>query len=95
MKVYEVAEQVGYPVLVKASAGGGGRGIRRCDSPEQLPSAFDEARAEALSCFGNGEMYLEKCIVNPRHIELQILADQEGRTIHLYDRDCSVQRRNQ
>ncbi|QNL43462.1 acetyl-CoA carboxylase biotin carboxylase subunit [Oscillibacter hominis] len=90
-----VAEQVGYPVLVKASAGGGGRGIRRCDSPEQLPSAFDEARAEALSCFGNGEMYLEKCIVNPRHIEVQILADQEGRTIHLYDRDCSVQRRNQ
>lgn len=91
----DIAAAVGYPVLLKASAGGGGRGIRRCDRPEDLPAAFDEAQAEALACFGNGEMYLEKCILEPRHIEFQILADRAGHTIHLFDRDCSVQRRNQ
>lgn len=90
-----IAEKVGYPVLLKASAGGGGRGIRRCDRPEDLPAAFAEAQAEAVACFGNGEMYLEKCILNPRHIEFQILADSRDHTIHLGDRDCSVQRRNQ
>ena len=90
-----IAEEVGYPVLLKASAGGGGRGIRRCDDPAALPAAFAEAQAEAVACFGNGEMYLEKCILNPRHIEFQILADTQGHTIHLFDRDCSVQRRNQ
>ena len=90
-----IAQVVGYPVLLKASAGGGGRGIRRCDRPEDLPAAFAEARAEAVACFHNGEMYLEKCILNPRHIEFQILADSRGNTIHLGDRDCSVQRRNQ
>lgn len=89
------AEEVGYPVLLKASAGGGGRGIRRCDDAAALPAALEEAQAEAVACFGNGEMYLEKCIVDPRHIEVQILADRQGHTIHLFDRDCSVQRRNQ
>lgn len=89
------AEAVGWPVLLKASAGGGGRGIRRCDGPEDLPSAFAEARAEAAACFGNDEMYLEKLVLNPRHVEVQILADRQGHTIHLGDRDCSVQRRNQ
>ena len=91
----ETARQVGYPVLLKASSGGGGRGIRRCDRAEDLPAAFAEAQAEAVACFGDGEMYLEKCIVNPRHIEFQILADRHGNTVHLFDRDCSVQRRNQ
>ena len=89
------AERVGYPVLLKASAGGGGRGIRRCDGPEDLPSAFAEAQAEARACFDSNEMYLEKLVLNPRHIEFQILADRHGNVIHLGDRDCSIQRRNQ
>ena len=89
------AQNTGYPVLLKASAGGGGRGIRRCDSPEDLPSAYEAAKAEAQACFGSGELYLEKLILNPRHIEFQILADRFGTILHLGDRDCSVQRRNQ
>ena len=89
------AEAVGYPVLLKASAGGGGRGIRRCDRPEDRASAYAEAKAEAQACFGNDEMYLEKLVLRPRHIEFQVLADRQGHTIHLGDRDCSVQRRNQ
>ena len=89
------AEAVGWPVLLKASAGGGGRGIRRCDGPDALPAACAEAKAEAAACFGNDEMYLEKLVLNPRHVEVQILADRQGHTIHLGDRDCSLQRRNQ
>ena len=89
------AERVGWPVLLKASAGGGGRGIRRCDGPEDLPSVFAEAQAEARACFDSDEMYLEKLVLNPRHIEFQILADRQGNVIHLGDRDCSIQRRNQ
>ena len=89
------AEQVGYPVLLKASAGGGGRGIRRCSSPAELPEALEQAKAEAETCFGNDEMYLEKLVLAPRHIEFQILADRHGNVVHLGDRDCSVQRRNQ
>ena len=89
------AEAVGYPVLLKASAGGGGRGIRRCDSAAALPSAYTEAKAEAKACFGDDEMYLEKLVLRPRHIEFQILADRQGHVIHLGDRDCSIQRRNQ
>ena len=90
-----VAETVGYPVLLKASAGGGGRGIRRCDSAAQLPAAYTQAKTEAQACFGNGELYLEKLVLRPRHIEFQVLADRHGNVIHLGDRDCSVQRRNQ
>lgn len=89
------AERVGYPVLLKASSGGGGRGIRRCDGPDQLPAAYQQAKAEATACFGDDELYLEKLVVNPRHIEFQVLADRHGNVIHLGDRDCSVQRRNQ
>ena len=90
-----VAETIGYPVLVKASAGGGGRGMRRVNSAEELPGLFDAARSEAVACFGNGEVYLEKLILNPRHIEFQILADQHGSVVHLGERDCSIQRKNQ
>ena len=90
-----LAEQLGYPVLVKAAAGGGGRGMRRAYSADELPAAFRTAQAEALSCFGDGEMYLEKLIVNPRHIEFQILADSHGHVVHLGERDCSIQRKNQ
>ena len=90
-----VAETVGYPVLLKASAGGGGRGIRRCGSAKDLPDAYTAAKAEANACFGNDEMYLEKLVLEPRHIEFQILADRQGHVIHLGDRDCSIQRRNQ
>ena len=89
------AEAVGYPVLLKASAGGGGRGIRRCDSASALPSAYAEAKAEAKACFGDDEMYLEKLVLRPRHIEFQVLADRQGNVVHLGDRDCSIQRRNQ
>ena len=94
-KALAAAETVGYPVLLKASAGGGGGGIRRCDSAAALPSAYTEAKAEAKACFGDDEMYLEKLVLRPRHIEFQVLADRQGNVVHLGDRDCSIQRRNQ
>ena len=90
-----LADSIGYPVLIKAAAGGGGRGMRRVFEPEQLIPLFEEARSESVACFGSGEMYLEKLIVNPRHIEFQIMADGQGNVIQLGDRDCSIQRRNQ
>ena len=90
-----LAEEMGYPVLVKASAGGGGRGIRAVDSPDQLAPAFTAARQEALRFFGDDGVYLEKRILSPRHIEVQILADEHGSIVHLGERDCSMQRRNQ
>ncbi len=94
-KAAEVAEQIGYPVLIKASAGGGGRGMRRADDAQQIKTAFSAAKSEAEACFGNGEVYIEKLILNPRHIEVQILADTQGNVIHLGERDCSIQRKNQ
>lgn len=90
-----IAEEIGYPVLLKASAGGGGRGMRKAYNAEEVREGFAAASAEAESCFGNGEMYVEKLIENPRHIEFQILADGFGNVVHLGERDCSVQRRNQ
>lgn len=91
----DTAEKIGYPVLLKASAGGGGRGMRRADSAAEMQEAFTAASAEAESCFGNGDMYVEKLILRPRHIEFQILADSCGNIVHLGERDCSIQRRNQ
>ncbi len=91
----EFAERVGYPVLVKASAGGGGKGMREVMSADEMESAFATARAEALAAFGNDDVYIEKLILRPRHVEIQILADKHGNMVHLCERDCSVQRRHQ
>ncbi|MCA0295327.1 MAG: pyruvate carboxylase [Actinobacteria bacterium] len=89
------AGEIGFPVFVKAVSGGGGRGMRRVEEPEALPAALAEAMREATSAFGDPRMYLEQAVVRPRHIEVQILADATGDVIHLYERDCSVQRRHQ
>ncbi len=91
----KVAGEIGYPVMLKASAGGGGRGMRRVFSAEELPAAFASAQAEAVACFGDGSMYVEKLILRPRHIEFQIMADSKGHVVHLGERDCSIQRKNQ
>jgi acetyl-CoA carboxylase biotin carboxylase subunit len=90
-----IAERVGYPVLVKASAGGGGRGMRIAPDADALESAFHEASAEALAVFRDGEVYIEKLITNPRHIEVQLIADHHGNVLTLGERECSVQRRGQ
>lgn len=90
-----IAERIGYPVLIKAAAGGGGRGMRRVFDPAQFEALFEEARAEARACFGDDEMYLEKLVLNPHHIEFQIMADSFGNVIQLGERDCSIQRRGQ
>src|SRR5690554_684253 len=91
----KVAKTIGYPVMIKAVSGGGGRGISVVYSDEELASVFDKTMLEAEASFGNKEVYIEKFIANPRHIEVQILADKHGNYIHLYERDCSMQRRNQ
>ena len=90
-----MAYKLEYPVIIKAVAGGGGRGMRICRNDEEVIQGFHSARAEAEKAFGNGDLYMEKFLVNPRHIEVQILADNYGNVIHLGERDCSVQRRNQ
>ena len=91
----EVAEKIGYPVMLKASAGGGGKGIRKVEKAEDLVAAFESASSEAKAAFGNGAMYMERVIYPARHIEVQILADQYGHVVHLGERDCSLQRNNQ
>lgn len=89
------AARIGYPVLIKAASGGGGRGMRVADSEEEFAHAFNQARSEAEISFGDGSVYLEKFVRRPRHVEVQILADRHGNVIHLGERDCSMQRRNQ
>ncbi len=89
------AEKIGYPIMLKATSGGGGRGIRRCDNVDDLQRNYDRVISEATKAFGKAEVFMEKCVINPRHIEVQVLADHHGNTIHLYERDCSIQRRNQ
>src|ERR1035441_861238 len=89
------AEQVGYPIILKAKAGGGGRGMRIVRTPEELPNLYHAASSEAANAFGNGELYMEKFIERPRHIEFQILADEHGNVRTLFERECSIQRRHQ
>jgi acetyl-CoA carboxylase biotin carboxylase subunit len=91
----EWASKVGYPVILKAKAGGGGRGMRIVRSAEELPNLFHAANTEAANAFGNGELYMEKFIENPRHIEFQVLADEHGHVASLFERECSIQRRHQ
>ena len=92
---FAAAKKIGLPVMIKATAGGGGRGMRPCFKEEEFLSLFQAASNEALSCFGNGECYLEKLVLNPHHIEFQVFGDSHGNFIHLGERDCSMQRRNQ
>jgi len=91
----QVAERIGYPVMLKAAAGGGGKGMRLVHTRQELRSALESAQSEAQRSFGDSEVYIEKAIVNPRHIEMQVLADEHGNTVWLGERECSIQRRHQ
>lgn len=91
----KIAQSIGYPVLLKAAAGGGGKGMRRVDQEADLASSYEAASREALGAFGDGSMYLEKFILNPHHVEIQVFGDGKGRAIHLGERECSIQRRHQ
>lgn len=91
----QTAEEIGYPILLKAAAGGGGRGIRAVNSEHELSNAYAQAKLEAKSAFGNDDMYVEKLLLEPKHIEVQIIRDRFGNCMHLGERDCSIQRRNQ
>ncbi len=91
----KVAEKIGYPVLIKAAAGGGGKGMKVAENPKSLPEMYQLARAEARAAFGNDEVYIEKYLSNPRHIEVQLLGDTHGHALHFGERDCSLQRRHQ
>src|ERR1700737_3661888 len=91
----QIAAKVGYPVMLKAAAGGGGKGMRLVQTPKELNSALESARSEAERAFGDDEVYMEKAIINPRHIEMQVVADEHGNTVYLGERECSIQRRHQ
>ncbi|SUW15323.1 Acetyl-/propionyl-coenzyme A carboxylase alpha chain [Brevundimonas diminuta] len=91
----KIAREIGYPVMIKASAGGGGKGIRVAHSDDDMAEGFAAVKAEALNAFGDDRVFLEKFIVDPRHIEIQVLGDKHGNVIHLFERECSIQRRNQ
>ncbi|MDE2357252.1 MAG: ATP-grasp domain-containing protein, partial [Alphaproteobacteria bacterium] len=90
-----IAEEIGYPVMIKASAGGGGKGIRVAWTRQDVEEGFPAVRAEAKGAFGDDRIFIEKFIENPRHVEIQVLGDKHGKVIHLFERECSIQRRNQ
>ncbi|MGE7090045.1 pyruvate carboxylase [Lysinibacillus sp. NPDC048646] len=94
-EVLAFGEQYGYPLMIKASLGGGGRGMRVVQTKDEAASAYERAKSEAKAAFGSDEVYVEKCILYPKHIEVQIIGDKEGNIVHLYERDCSIQRRHQ
>ncbi|HHG85258.1 MAG TPA: ATP-grasp domain-containing protein, partial [Bacteroidetes bacterium] len=91
----KIAAEIGFPILIKASAGGGGKGMRVVDRVEDFEEQMDRAVSEAVSSFGDGRVFIEKYVLSPRHIEIQILGDQHGNIVHLFERECSVQRRHQ
>jgi propionyl-CoA carboxylase alpha chain len=91
----KIADEIGYPVMIKASAGGGGKGMRIAWDKGEVRDGFDRARSEARSSFGDDRVFIEKFVVEPRHIEIQVLADGHGNAIYLGERECSIQRRNQ
>src|SRR5580692_1302108 len=91
----EWARQIGFPVIVKATAGGGGRGMRIVRNEDELPALYRQAQSEASAAFGNGDLYLERYVENPRHIEFQVLGDEHGNVVSLGERECSIQRRHQ
>jgi acetyl-CoA carboxylase biotin carboxylase subunit len=91
----DLCNEIGYPIMIKASGGGGGRGIRICENDDMLQEEFPVAKSESRAAFGNDEVYIEKCIEEPRHIEFQVLADKFGNVVHLGERECSIQRRYQ
>src|SRR5690554_6337105 len=91
----EIASEIGFPILIKASAGGGGKGMRIVENEKEFEDQMKRATSEALNAFGDGSVFIEKFVTSPRHIEIQILADNYGNTVHLFERDCSVQRRHQ
>ena len=94
-EAHEIAKSIGFPILIKASAGGGGKGMRIVNNIEELPEQMDRAVSEAISSFGDGSVFIEKYVGSPRHIEIQILADNHGNIVHLFERECSIQRRHQ
>lgn len=94
-EVQTFANNYGYPIMIKAALGGGGRGMRMVEREQDLQEAYERAKSEAKLAFGSDEVYVEKCILNPKHIEVQIIGDNEGNIVHLYERDCSIQRRHQ
>ncbi len=94
-ETYKIAAKVKYPVILKATAGGGGRGMRIVNNDEEMEKAWTDAKMEAAACFGNDELYLEKFVVEPRHVEIQVMGDGKGRVVHFSERDCSIQRRHQ
>ena len=91
----KIAQEIGFPILIKASAGGGGKGMRIVENLEELPEQMERAISEAISAFGDGSVFIEKYVTSPRHIEIQVLADTHGNVVHLFERECSVQRRHQ
>ena len=90
-----LASEIGFPVMIKASAGGGGKGMRIVDNPAEFVPQMERAVSEATSSFGNGSVFVEKYVKDPRHIEIQVLADEHGNVVHLFERECSIQRRHQ